>query len=168
MTNASEEIQRANDYPSIRIFTVGQKTSSNTPLNNLVTMEEPWSVASNVSVNSRSEFGYFSAVCWIFGRELFDGLNSVVPIGLVSSNWGGTKIEHWADPAAFKRCNRASDDSVLYNAMIHPFEVGPMALTGFTWYQGELRHTCVPPSFTLSSHVPHSLSSLSSLPLSHT
>jgi len=28
-------------------------------------------------------------------------------------------------------------DSSLYNAMINPYVVGPMALTGFTWYQGE-------------------------------
>lgn len=25
----------------------------------------------------------------------------------------------------------------LFNAMIHPYMIGPMALTGFTWYQGE-------------------------------
>jgi hypothetical protein len=24
-----------------------------------------------------------------------------------------------------------------YNAMVHPFTVGPMALSGFAWYQGE-------------------------------
>ena len=28
-------------------------------------------------------------------------------------------------------------DSTLYNSMIHPYTVGPMALRGFTWYQGE-------------------------------
>lgn len=155
MTNASAEIQRANDYPNIRIFTVGQKTSSKTPLSNLVTIEEPWSVVTNLTVNSRSEFGYFSAVCFVFGREVYDGLNGKVPIGLVSSSWGGTKIEHWADPAAFKRCNQASDDSVLYNAMIHPFDIGPMAITGFAWYQGETQFLLPPPPSPL-------------FPLSHT
>jgi len=28
-------------------------------------------------------------------------------------------------------------DSRFYNAMINPYTVGPMALVGFTWYQGE-------------------------------
>ena len=30
-------------------------------------------------------------------------------------------------------------DSTLYNAMIAPYTIGPMALTGFTWYQVRLR-----------------------------
>jgi hypothetical protein len=29
------------------------------------------------------------------------------------------------------------DTGILYNSMIAPFAVGPMALTGVTWYQGE-------------------------------
>ena len=49
----------------------------------------------------------------------------------------GTPVEHWADNAAFTRCNRKDTDSTLYNAMIFPYVVGPMAVTGFTWYQGE-------------------------------
>lgn len=87
ITNSTEETQRANDYPNIRLFSVGQGTSSKTPLTNLVTIQEPWSVASNTSVNNGNGFGIFSAVCWIFGREIYDGLDQKVPIGLVSSNW---------------------------------------------------------------------------------
>lgn len=60
-----------------------------------------------------------------------------MPIGLISSTWGGTPVEHWAPPSAFAQCNRTDNDSTLYNAMVAPFAVGPMALTGFTWYQGE-------------------------------
>ena len=29
------------------------------------------------------------------------------------------------------------NSGTLYNSMIAPFTVGPMALTGVTWYQGE-------------------------------
>ena len=137
MTNSSAETLDANNYPNIRVFSVGQGTSSKTPLNDLKTIQETWSVANATSVNNGNGFGIFSAVCWIFGREVFDGLGGSVPIGLISSNWGGTPVEHWADPAAFARCNRTDTDSTLYNAMVAPFVVGPMALTGFTWYQGE-------------------------------
>jgi len=48
------------------------------------------------------------------------------PLGLISSNWGGTQVQLWQP-------NTGS----LYNSMIAPFTVGPMALTGATWYQGE-------------------------------
>ena len=92
IANSSQETQRANNYPNIRLFSVGQKTSSKTPLTNLGSIQEAWSVASNNTVNDGNGFGIFSAVCWIFGRELFDGLGGAVPIGLVSSNWGGTPV----------------------------------------------------------------------------
>jgi len=137
ITNATEEAARANDYPMIRIFSVGQGTKSNIPLDDLQTIAETWSVASNTSVASGGKFGFFSAVCWIYGRELFDALDGEVPIGLISNNWGGTPLESWTTPEALKACNVEPNDSKLYNAMIHPYGVGPMSLTGFTWYQGE-------------------------------
>jgi len=149
ITNASEEIARANDYPMIRLFSVGQHTQSSTPLDDLQRIEETWSVASNTSVAHGDRFGYFSAVCWIYGRELFDALDGKVPIGLISNNWGGTKLESWTTPEALEACNHSESlesssvpvgippDFVLYNAMIHPYVVGPMSLTGFAWYQGE-------------------------------
>ena len=83
------------------------------------------------------KFGYFSAVCWIFGREVYDALGaaatSPVPIGLVNNNWGGTPVESWTTPQVLASCNVTRPDSTLYNSMIHPYTVGPMALRGFTW-----------------------------------
>jgi len=137
ITNSSYEIQLANKYPDIRLFTVGDGTTSRVPLNNLATIQQLWSVASNTTIAGDGGFGYFSAVCWIFGRQVHDGLGGQVPVGLIASDWGGTPVEHWADAPAFARCNRTDTDSTLYNAMIYPFVVGPMAVTGFTWYQGE-------------------------------
>lgn len=135
--NATEEIQLANGYPNIRLFTVGQGTSSNDPLHDLQTIEQKWSVASNTTVAGGGGFGYFSSVCWFFGRTVSDHLGGKVPIGLVSNNWGGTSVEQWSPESAFTACGRSSGGGNLYNAMIHPYTVGPMSLTGFTWYQGE-------------------------------
>ena len=69
----------------------------------------------------------------IFGREVFDGLGGTVPIGLINDNWGGTPVEHWSTPASLKQCGSPAKDSTLYDAMINPYTVGPMAVTGFTY-----------------------------------
>ena len=101
----------------------------------------------------------FSAVCWLFGREISTELSpsGEVPIGLISNNWGGTKVEVWTPASAFTKCNRSGDDGPMYNAMILPCKrnssllrlpqepqrnrcadaTGPMALSGVAWYQGE-------------------------------
>jgi sialate O-acetylesterase len=132
--NYKDYAAEANKYPNIRLFTVGQKTKSNTPLMDLQTIEQNWAAASNVSVTDGSKFNYFSAVCWFFGKNVFDGLSGKVPIGLVSNNWGGTRVEQWTPPETTAQCGHKSSGE-LYNAMIAPYSVGPMAVTGFTWYQ---------------------------------
>lgn len=92
LTNSTDEAQRANAYPQIRIFTVGHATSSNVPLLDLQTVWEPWRVASNLTIRrdfgpGHTLFSTFSAVCWLFGRELADALAQqagvAVPVGLV-------------------------------------------------------------------------------------
>ena len=100
VANASSERQLANKYPNIRFLTVGHRTSSPTPLRDLQTVWEPWQVASNETIDKDYSptshlFATFSAVCWLFGRQLSDALSpkGEVPIGLISSNWGGTKLE---------------------------------------------------------------------------
>lgn len=99
-----------------------------------------------------------------YGKALYDEL--AVPIGLVSSNWGATAIEPWMDPATNALCNttdamgatvplppplrrsalgsqsvaagpQPNTPSVLFNAMIHPFAVGPMGVSSIIWWQGE-------------------------------
>lgn len=44
----------------------------------------------------------FSAVCWLYGRDLYDTYK--VPIGLISSDWGGTSIDKWSSPDALAKC----------------------------------------------------------------
>jgi sialate O-acetylesterase len=80
-TNSTAEAQNANNYPQIRVFTVGQGTSSKTPLKDLNTIEQLWSVANATAVSGGGGFSYFSSVCWFFGKQIADGLGGSVPIG---------------------------------------------------------------------------------------
>ena len=61
-----------------------------------------------------------------------------------ASDWGGTALSQWtpadavADCAITRNCTcKGWIGGDHYNAMVHPFTVGPMTLSGFAWYQGE-------------------------------
>jgi len=88
----------------------------------------------------------FSAAAYFFGRMVQKALG--VPVGLICSSWGGTRIEPWISENGIKNFdwvkmpdkNSTGDLSpqtptVLYNAMISPM-VG-YAIKGALWYQGE-------------------------------
>lgn len=81
----------------------------------------------------------FSAVAYHFARHLQPKIK--VPIGLISTNVGGTAAEEWtckelleADPI-LQPTLRNKNSTTLYNAMIHP--LAPFAIRGAIWYQGE-------------------------------
>ena len=80
--NPVEEIAGA-DSPSIRLFMVPNTISLHAQLDCAGT----WVECSPDTVAAFSAVGYF------FGRELHQKLE--VPIGLISSDWGGTRIEAW-------------------------------------------------------------------------
>mgnify|MGYP001131162221 FL=1 len=98
--NATAEIASANSYPNIRVFTVGQGTSSNTPLTQLGTIAQKWTSASSSSIGGPS-WGYFSGLCWLFGKSIYQSLGGNVPVGLVSNNWGGTSIQQWCSACTY-------------------------------------------------------------------
>ena len=81
--NAYEEIARAN-FPNIRLFNVPNKIAAQ-PKDN--TEKTEWQVCSPETVSGFSAVGYF------FGRDLNQELD--IPIGLISTNWGGTVVETW-------------------------------------------------------------------------
>jgi sialate O-acetylesterase len=87
--NAQQEIQTA-DFPQIRLFTV-KKTSSPRPQQDC---DGQWKICSPDTV------GLFSAVGYLFGREIHQKLN--VPVGLISANWGGTPAEAWTSEKTLK------------------------------------------------------------------
>jgi sialate O-acetylesterase len=85
---------------------------------------------------------YFSAVAYYFGAMLQEKLN--VPVGLVTSDVGGSPIEAWislesirtlpAHAQAITKVHR-NGPSALFNGMIAPLT--PMTIRGVIWYQGE-------------------------------
>lgn len=140
--NAKQEIAAA-DHPMIHLFNVPGHTTSDKPKDKC---PGQWEVCSPQSVRGFSAVGYF------FGRRLSQELK--VPIGLVGSNWGGTRIEPWVSLDGFRSVPELSKQaadveklwseggkvgsgtpSAIYNAMIHP--LAPYAMRGGIWYQGE-------------------------------
>lgn len=151
--NAQEEASAAN-HPRIRHIKIqhrpAEKPESNVP-------PTTWQVCEPKTVPGFTAVGYF------FGRQLMQDLD--VPVGLIGSNWGGTRIEPWTPPEGFRQVPALKDiadklDSfpaktqqtdkntgktsttinhqsplALYNGMIHPLV--PYAIRGAIWYQGE-------------------------------
>lgn len=83
LETGEEEAGRAND-PALRMFTVTREMA-------LVPQDDldgtGWKIAKGEDVKD------FSAVAYYFGKQLLQDLG--VPIGLVTTAWGGTNIEAW-------------------------------------------------------------------------
>ncbi len=86
--HAAEEIKAA-DHPMLRLFLV-PKVPSATPAKDV---QAGWTVCTPDTVRN------FSAVAYFFGREVHEKLD--VPVGLIASSWGGTRIEPWIPPEGF-------------------------------------------------------------------
>ncbi|XP_006997757.3 sialate O-acetylesterase [Peromyscus maniculatus bairdii] len=98
--NASKELSDTAAYQSVRIFSVSLNQAEE-ELEDLGEVDLSWSkpTAGNLG---HGDFTYMSAVCWLFGRYLYDTLQ--YPIGLVSSTWGGTPIEVWSSRRSLEAC----------------------------------------------------------------
>ena len=141
--NAKEEIAKAN-HPKLRIFNVKRATSTEPAKDCTGT----WNECTPESVPSFSAIGYY------FGRKLLTDLD--VPVGMINSSWGGTRVEAWTpledleaqdaakplikwwDETVKKDTNQARSQhrtTNLYNAMISPLV--PYGVRGAIWYQGE-------------------------------
>jgi len=100
-----------------------------------------WVKGSDTLINYASAIGFF------FAMEVFE--QTKVPIGIITAAWGGTRIEQWTQPAAYKPSPvfgqvAASSDTFkidglkpgqMYRGMIEPMI--PFAIKGVLWYQGE-------------------------------
>ncbi|NXA98029.1 SIAE acetylesterase, partial [Melanocharis versteri] len=105
VANASQELAAAARYPYVRIFAVAP-ARSDVELEDLERIDLPWSIPTAENLG-HGNFTYFSAVCWLLGRSLYEALGS--PIGLVEAAWGGTPIEAWSSRRALQACGLPED-----------------------------------------------------------
>ena len=104
--------------------------------------QPPTFLYGNCDVNVYAPY-CFSAMCWNFGVGLLNKTDPDVPLGLLSSNVGGTVIQSWSERTQLLRtCGNVSAPGQntsffggLYNGMIAPLV--NMSVKGFVWYQGE-------------------------------
>ena len=131
-----DELPRANN-DQIRLLHVNRHASYYPQEN----FSNKWQISSSESANGFSAIGYF------FAKKLQQELG--VPVGIISSNIGGTNAEVWIpdtvvnnDPILAKDASmytpspsRPHEPGTLWNTMIYP--VAGYNLAGFLWYQGE-------------------------------
>jgi sialate O-acetylesterase len=132
----SNEAIAASADPGMRLFTVERKTS----LIPQADFNGSWLECLPENVAE------FSATAWFFGNMVRKALG--VPVGLVCSAWGGTRIEPWMGASGLEKFDfvkfpdpgqtgnlSPQTPSALFNAMIHP--MAGYAIRGAIWYQGE-------------------------------
>jgi sialate O-acetylesterase len=132
----SNEAIATSANPKIRLFTVTKATN----LQPQTDFTGSWKLCEPENVSQ------FSATAYFFGLMLNKALD--VPVGLVNTSWGGTRIEPWISEAGLKNFDFVTlpdknqtgtlspqMPTVLFNAMINPM-VG-YGIRGGIWYQGE-------------------------------
>lgn len=134
VNGSNETIVRAVNN-NLRLFTVA-RSSKSTPQDSC---RGKWEIADASTVADFSATGYY------FGAQLQKSLN--IPIGLICSSWGGSRIEAWIDndniikhPESYRittkeRSAAHQHASYLYNGMIAPIK--NYSIRGAVWYQGE-------------------------------
>lgn len=131
---AGDAILNAN-HPRIRMYTAARRAS----VEALTDLEGSWKVSNSANAPD------FSAAAYFFGKILEEVLD--VPVGLIVTSWGGSKIEAWMDeeslghsgvnefPVEVPKKAPNHQPTLLYNGMIKPLI--PFKARGFLWYQGE-------------------------------
>lgn len=129
-----QTILEAPSHCRIRLFHTSRNTSS-CPLDDCTGQ---WQVSSMESASG------FSAAAYYFALHIEKALG--IPVGMIESDWGATRIEAWmSEKSALSvnpdvmSTNQQNDGSnqvaALYNAMIVP--LSGYTIRGFIWYQGE-------------------------------
>lgn len=123
---------KAKQDPRLRVMYVNKNLKSKD------LPSDGWHIADTTGLAPTSAAAYF------FAQKLIAELN--IPVGVITSAWGGTPIENWTPMQAYVS-NPLFADKIIdgyldkqqvgmrFEAMIRP--MAPYTLGGFLWYQGE-------------------------------
>ena len=138
--NATAEMEDAKRYTQIKYTRVHRDGATKIADDKVdIILDHGWETAGD------AHFYQMSAICYFFARNLYDELG--VPMGLINSDFGGTKIESWSSQDVLDTCeitheqSGCNDDNSkrcntrLWNSMVNPLKRN--TLKGFLWYQGE-------------------------------
>ena len=127
------------DLPTIRFYPMEATTQPRNPYRSKWVPCTPESSAN------------FSAVAFYFARDLNQATD--IPVGIIGSYWGGTRVDTWMNPESFSEnpafaelakmraegrsvgTHRYEIPGTLYLSLIRPWI--PYAIRGAIWYQGE-------------------------------
>lgn len=137
---SNDVIASANPEVPIRMITI-ERAVSKIPLDSC---KGEW------QTNRPESVANISATAYFFADYLHKTLR--VPVGIVVSSWGGTKVEPWMSRSVLESFsevglnhldtdgtpNLYSAGCVLHNAMLYP--IRNLNLKGMIWYQGESNH----------------------------
>ena len=94
--NNVQEILQANN-PNIRLFHIPKKAAAHAQKD----VDAEWEECNSSTVIN------FSSVAYFFGKNLNQKLD--VPVGLIETAWGGTRIEPWTPPVGFNGIPELAD-----------------------------------------------------------
>lgn len=122
---ADEVVADYKDNSQLRLFNIPKHIKLAEPAENV-----PGAWATTADANACLNF---SGCGFFFGSMLQQELG--IPIGLIGSNWGGTRVDEWISNKAAKQVLGKARGKSIYNGMIAPLV--PFAIKGAIWYQGE-------------------------------
>merc|ERR1711879_339614 len=129
--NKTYDALKRGKYQNIRLYTYPKVETNDTVF--ISDQVAPWLNADNNTVDG------FSATCWYFAQYLTDKIGQDVPIGLIHSAIGGSRLEQWSSREAVAKCKDLDQDQgnhgVLFYGMTTPFV--NMTVKMVMWYQGE-------------------------------
>ena len=116
--NATEELKKvqSGQYDLVRFMVAGALNTGSfmdhpTPEFASVVISwtkplEKYFITKDCKVNDGTKWNNgISAVCWDFGRRLYEENGKKLPIGLVDSSYGGTSMSYWSTPESIQTCS---------------------------------------------------------------
>jgi hypothetical protein len=112
------------------------------PFVECVTNSLRWTRANATTIRGFSGVGWFTGAAVLKAAIAAKSADQSVPLGLLRSSWGGTRVEEWSSPAAIAACpaqtgaeppHGGNGVSTLWANMIMPFR--GMSFRAYTFYR---------------------------------